>query len=720
MGRWRKTWAQRILAALLAFQIVMGTVPPVVRAEPDQRGALAPASFVLDQGLPLELSFDDVFGKDALPAGAQILGMADEGQVPGEDLQALQLLEGWSLEGAQGYQGDIRVWPQARDAEVFLRYTPVDFLSERDVIHFLIQIPGTREDLTVKTVTFLPGDVVYYEEDFPAVDVIGGSFKTTTEDGRTQSADQSLPHGYDPAYAGSADVSMSGGSFATVPIIPPPDGQFYEPQPAVRFTFTGTGFEVITMTDSLFAMALEVELHRLTDDGQQELIQKYPVITSYSEKLGGAGSGVMIYQVPMIRTWGLEHGTYTVQISGVPLVVGYDEDNGPNYGPTTYIYVDGVRIFQPLADATEQEYGDEFGAVFTEPRTLVLEGKAAVLGLETDAKERAGLMGLTGSGLTFREDMGRGWVESGLGGDMKCVEPNNEVYLGGTTGGNALALYVSEEAGDGMLQIGLRDMHEGLYQGLHGTENQSSSFHYLLADGSWSRKVQVGMCGTEQFYEIDYRSCPAVVQNGVTYYQVLLRVPTGMLSLTSLKSVGLSFAALFTDREQNRYRYDGYGLYQAARFAEDGSELPQNEAVWQGAPQDPRCRYRAEDGVLSYAWRYDLQGKELPEEALIWITDGVMPGYHYRLDGDALLRAARFDAYGNEIRAEDLVWHPVGSPVTGSLFRSGGALIAAAEAEVEPEVPEIPVESEEPHAGNWWQRFVVWLKELFRIMFSRL
>ena len=172
---------------------------------------------------------------------------------------------------------------------------------------------------------------------------------------------------------------------------------------------------------------------------------------------------------------------------------------------------------------------------------------------------------------------------------MECVEPNNEVYLGGVTGGNALTLYVSEaQTGEGMLQIGLRDMHEDLYRGLHGSDNQSSSFHYLLSDGSWSQKTQVGMCGTEQYHEIDYRSCPTVVQNGVTYYQVLLRVPTGMLSLTSLKSAGLYFAELFTDREQNRYRYDGYGLYQATRYAEDGSELPQNEAVWQGAPQEDR------------------------------------------------------------------------------------------------------------------------------------
>ena len=693
---------------MLASQMVFGAVPPVVRAEPVF--GMGPVSFVLDQGLPLELTFADVFGAEDLPTGAQFLGMDDEGNGP---------VDGWIIDGVPGYQGHIQVWPEARGTEVFLRYTPEDFLSGRDTVHLLIQDRDGEQ--TVKTVTFLPGSVVYYEEDHPALEVIGGTFKTTEEDGRTQSADQSLPHGYDPAYATAEDVSMSGGSFATIPIVPPPNGQFFQAKAAVRFTFTGTGFELVTMTDSLFAMALEVEVSRQTEDGQQEIIQKYPLITSYSETLGGSGSGVMIYQVPMIRTWGLEYGTYSVQICGVPLVVGHDEENGPIYGPTTYIYVDGVRIFQPLADPTAQEYGDELGAVFTEPRMLVLDGKAAVLGLEKDAKGRTGLVGLTGSGITFREDTGRGWMESGLGGDMKCVEPNNEVYLGGVTGGNSMVLYVSEEeAGEGMLQIGLRDMHEDLYRGLHGSENQPSSFHYLLADGSWSQKVPVGRCGTEQYYQIDHRSCPTVVKDGKTYHQVLIRIPEGMVSLTSFKSAGLRFSELFTDRERNRYRYDGHGLYQSERFTEDGSEIPQSQTVWQGAPQDPRCRYRTEDGTLSYVWRYDLQGKQLPEDALVWITDGVMPGFHYETDGDRCLRAARFDAYGNEIRAEELIWTEVDSTVTGSLFRCGSALIAAAEAEIVPEEPELPVEEEEPHAGNWWQRFVAWLKELFRLMFSGL
>lgn len=698
------------------------------------------ASFVLDQGLPLELSYEDLLGTDALTVPqrdttVEILGIAGEDQTPGyqdNGVVGITPLDGWRLTGGESYQGDLLVDPQAVGEETILRYAPTGFLSGRDTVHIMLRVrEGTasgdggtdigKEVVMVKTVTFLPADVVYYEEDIPSLEVIGGSFRTTEDDGLLQSPDQSLPFGYDPVYAQSGDVTMSGGSFATVPIVPPPNGQTSEAVLAARFTFTGTGFELVTMTDSLFATAIQVDVYQKGEDGADALIQSLPVITSYADRLGGAGSGVVIYQVPMVRICGLEHGTYTVQISGVPLVVGQQEDGGPIYGPTTYIYIDGVRIFQPLADATQQEYGREWGASFTELRSLVLDGKAAILGLAADSLGRAGLVGSTGSGISFREDRGRDWFQCGLGGDMKSLDPNNEVYLGGTSGGCAVSFYVTEEeAGTGLLHIGLRDMHEDLYRGLHGAENQPSSFHYLLADGSWSQKIQVGLCGTEQYYPVDYTQCPTVVQDGVTYHQVLIRVSTGLISFTNIKSAGLGFADLFPDREKARYRYDGLGLYQAQRFDEDGEALPEKEAVWQDAPQDPQCRYKAVDGQLSYAWRYDAQGRELPEDQLVWVTDGVMPGYHYKVEDGVLYRAARYDAYANEIQAAHLQWQAVDSGITASMFQAGAALTAAAEQDQDPETPELPVTGDDGPVGSWWTRFLQWLRELLRMIMGSI
>lgn len=695
-----------------------------------------PSSFVLDQGLPMELSYEDLFGTDVLTlpqrdTTVEILGIAGEDQPPGYEagqLVGFTPLEGWSLTAADGYQADLEVCPQARGEETFLRYVPRDFLSGRDTIHIALRVRETassgdggvdigNEVVMVKTVTFLPANVVYYEENIPALQVIGGTFRNDDDLEMLQSPDQDLPFGYDPVYAFSEDVTMSGGSFATVPIVPPADGQPSEVVPAARFTFTGTGFELVTMTDSLFAMALQVDVYQKGEDGADELLQRIPVITSYSDRLGGVGSGVVIYQVPMVRICGLTHGTYTVQVSGVPLVVGQQEDGSPVYGPTTYIYIDGVRIFQPLEDATQEEYGKEWGASFTELRSLVLDGKAAVLGLAADSISRVGLVGTTGSGISFREDRGRDLFQLGAGGDMKSLDANNEVYVGGTSGSCGITFYVSvEEARTGLLHIGARDVHEDLYRGLHGAQNQPSSFHYLLADGSWSQKIQVGQCGTEQYHPVDLGQCPTVVQDGVTYYQVLIRVSAGLISFTNIKIVGCGFGDLFVDREKLRYRYDGFGLYQAQRFDQEGRELPEKEAVWQDAPRDPQCQYKTEDGRISYAWRYDAQGRELPTDQLVWLTDGVMLGYHYKVEDGVLYRAARYDAYAKEIQAAHLQWQTVDSEITASMFRAGAALIASAEQDRIPESPEPPLVLDEVPAQSWWGRFLQWLLELLRMI----
>ena len=181
-----------------------------------------------------------------------------------------------------------------------------------------------------------------------------------------------MEYGQDPTYGNSGNTVMSGGSITTITI--------NETKPVAYFTFTGTGFELIGRTNAVNSDGnSSATLSVVVKDSSGKIVRRVPVINEFDN--GADGGTEVINQVPVIRIElnDLEKASYTVEITGVRMkdYENPDDDGNPTVIPTK-VYVDGLRIFQPLG-ATNENYNDaENGAVVSEIRDLITNAKVAV------------------------------------------------------------------------------------------------------------------------------------------------------------------------------------------------------------------------------------------------------------------------------------------------------------------------------------------------------
>ena len=278
---------------------------------------------------------------------------------------------------------------------------------------------------------------------------------------------------------------------------------------------------------------------------------------------GAVVSGYAIHQVPVVRVDGLTYGEYTVTITGMPT---YDLDSLPEdpdnweisedgyitglKAKTTYLYIDGIRIYQPLNAGTNLHYyGPENSAKFVELRSLILQGKAAVAQYVKNIGSSAGVSSIYTGNLSWAENRNPANVNDGttfVGNQVSGIDeymlvgPNNETYLYGDASKQAVILYVKEEAAaeNHTLQIAARAIDSGLFFGGNSTGTIASLYQGVASGDSYAWKlIDTIQSGTEQYYTIDYAACPKT-EDG--YYQVALHVRSGMISFTSLKYKGLT------------------------------------------------------------------------------------------------------------------------------------------------------------------------------------
>lgn len=571
-------------------------------------------TYVLDYGLRVELTYKELFDEDTYTVAGretvfEILGITNEDNVPSygnNSVNGFNKLTGngnpaWGiLAGDTDYQGNININaagtatdyveidPVNSETNIFMTYTPKEFMDQRDTVYIAFRVreasyTGTavlgdtgntdirNEAVMFKEVTFLPANVVYYEDDFAGVTykTDKDTFTPTSEHGQAQSSDQNEQYGHDHVYAGSTDVTMSGGIITTITLGENQDKTLE----AATFTFNGTGFEMISRTNAADSAIIQVMVTGVFEAGGTSTTKYYPIITEFDQVTTTGTDQTAetdeVYQVPVFRLTDLPYGEFTVTISGIP-TYEFDADFNPHIKPTK-LYIDGIRIYNPLEDPAASEYGDELGAQFTELRTLVFDSKAAAIGLTyqentTDTPVLSGTFGQHGS---FTENLNKGWFEDTSGNlqQFAIAGPNNEVYMD-AAGGNAVVLFVKETAANtqGLLHIGVHDLDESDFAGGTGT-NGASAIRYWTEDG-WVN-ITVGTSGTEQYYPIDYRSCPKVDENS-DYYYVVIQVDSGMVSFTNVKTVGLEFGKLEKTTENVRYKYENGVLLQA----------PMNEDTW--------------------------------------------------------------------------------------------------------------------------------------------
>ena len=221
------------------------------------------------------------------------------------------------------------------------------------------------------------------------------------------------------------------------------------------------------------------------------------------------------------------------------------ENNVPttHYAPVgtqeAYLYIDGIRVFQPLGATNEHYIDAENGTTFNELRDLIIQGKVAV------ATMTNGYMNVSSATTTWSENLAGGdfvygEINSFISTQVSSVDdylikgPNNEVYMDGTVSNGALAFYVKETAGTSHdLQIAVRALDYADFYGAGSTKLNVQLQLGVAVNGAleWKNLARV-TSGTEQYYTIPYTECPYT--NGA--YQIVIRATKGEIDIPVMVS----------------------------------------------------------------------------------------------------------------------------------------------------------------------------------------
>ena len=341
-----------------------------------------------------------------------------------------------------------------------------------------------------EAVTVIPATSIYYEDSFVTFVEQSDATKMKTSDwtwatwytdgtaldatqnqdrpgDQGENVDHNKVYGYDDAYAGTSTYS---GSARWAQVSPKKPARAY-------FTFTGTGFDVISMTNNttgaIVAYVYEGVVTKF-DDPSTDMILDYEtwgyvmengVYKNWEGQVDDNGQMVMpikniavdtyysmgdsLYQVPVIKCDGLPHKTYTVEI-----LVAYDAwfDEGQYDGAGMFdFYLDSIRIYNPAGIVSEDTANGADNTIYDaykadgerwpryqELRNMILSPKVTFEYKDTKHPNR-----ITGFVNTALDDEGNPIDMSGMlfidGSQLKGTEitytdyahwgPNHEVYL---------------------------------------------------------------------------------------------------------------------------------------------------------------------------------------------------------------------------------------------------------------------------------------------------
>ena len=349
---------------------------------------------VIDYGLPVDIT---VLANDLPISGAAVAGISatlrqekSDATVTGD----LALDSRWNNTTLTFAHGSVTVNGNR------VRYTPSDLEMDAPV-SFSYAMSYTEyvgNNSVIKylyaNVTVVPATVIYYETDGNMNDAFTytGAFETLGETTiRTQAEDRPGPagsfgnvdadnlYGYDNVYERRSDYSGGEAKLLTGTTAQNVNGEITFAT-SVSFTFTGTGFDVISRTGA-------------NDGAVRATIVNTETGDKYYVNVINKGEIDSLKQIPVISYNDLPYGTYTVTV-GV-------------YGAMTSIGVgnqfifDAVRIFDPAKESEDSgtSYLTQRGAnyfyaldgeedpTFVEPRNLMIAADA----LTTDSGDAVGI-----------------------------------------------------------------------------------------------------------------------------------------------------------------------------------------------------------------------------------------------------------------------------------------------------------------------------------------
>lgn len=384
-----------------------------------------------------------------------------------------------------------------------------------------IYLTDAQGKKSVRNVYIIPASNVYYEDSLAAFTDGSGAAKdakwsivdkdgneTTEGTAPTQALEQlgsSGVYGYDKAYKDSSMLSM--GTAHKVTVTADMAAKWSKDDttsawPTAQFTFKGTGFDIISLTDNTSG-AIVVDVYKGSKTEGSKPVHSYLVNNYYGytynqetqkwevDKNAGANA---IYQIPVMKVTGLDYGEYTAVIEvfyNSFFDMNYDENSGKNQYS---FWLDAVRIYDPMGvDRTEYKDDHEGYPQYIKLRDTLVDGTA-----KPDGTDKTVFIdgGPTADIMTTYANLG----------------PNNEVYL---MNGQAITFKLTGADVDKIasVQIGAKAPK--------GTANLNVNNTEIVSGGLST--------ATEMYYDITTQ-----VRDG--NYQVTITNTTGnILSLTNLK-----------------------------------------------------------------------------------------------------------------------------------------------------------------------------------------
>lgn len=362
-------------------------------------------TYVIDFGLPLKIKFSD-------------FGVTND-----EAIGTVSLWEKETVLENKGLYGTAKVIMNDTEGKYVL-YTLDKPLDQNITIPLYVKFNqrGDNDKPQLFTANIIPATSVYYEDSFAKFTNGSGTAKDAKwmADGKAvnDSPNQALEalgnktyvYGYDPAYDKCTMFSMGSARKVTVTSDMAKTGVVW---PTAQFTFKGTGFDIISLTDNTSG-AIFVDVYNVKTGNKEKsvFVDNYYGYT-YNSKTNTWDAtpekANTLYQIPVIALRNLPYAEYNVVIK-----VAYSEyfDHTAEPKGSYSFWLDAVRVYNPMGESkdTGDTYKDDNESF---PQYIKLRDAVA----NADAV-------LDGNKALF--------IDGGDTADIATyanIGPNNEVYL---------------------------------------------------------------------------------------------------------------------------------------------------------------------------------------------------------------------------------------------------------------------------------------------------
>ena len=374
-------------------------------------------TYVIDFGLPLKIKFSD-------------FGVTDDAAIDTVSLWKEQIVH-----ENKGLYGTAKVITGSTEGKYVL-YTLDKPLDKNITIPLYVKFSqkGDNDKPQLFTANIIPATSVYYEDSFAKFYGSDGKeqtgFSKTNEvtaqtpgvwyiDGQEKTANQALealgqenhkPYGYDPAYDKCTMFSMGSARKVTVNT----NGEYAQ----AKFTFKGTGFDVISLTNNKSG-AITVEVLDSTGRTAYTTANKkaFYLVNNYYGYTYNSTTGEWtaspeienaLYQVPVIRVRDLEYGQEYTAVITVDYADIFNKTGDGKYS----FWLDAVRVYDPAGPSLNTEYVKD------------KEGYPQNIKLRDELAKEDGSVTVDSEKLLFIDG-----AENAAISLYKNYGPNNEVYL---------------------------------------------------------------------------------------------------------------------------------------------------------------------------------------------------------------------------------------------------------------------------------------------------